>query len=109
MLRVYFLPVERVAGTDAVKGIEYIHDALLECTEKPDVRKLIMDTTAEDTALSSVALEVRAPTAAEQAAYQALPPSALPPLDWRAEWQASRTPDLPAWAEVMARRLGLEE
>ncbi|GAH55949.1 unnamed protein product [marine sediment metagenome] len=45
MIRVYFLPVETIDGTESVAGIEYIHDALLECTEEPDVRKLIQDTT----------------------------------------------------------------
>lgn len=45
MIRVYFLPVTLLHGTEQVAGIEFIHDALLDCTEEPDIRKLIMDTT----------------------------------------------------------------
>ncbi|MFW6125475.1 MAG: hypothetical protein ACOC58_00055 [Chloroflexota bacterium] len=31
------------------------------------------------------------------------------PIDWRAEWQAARPPNLPPWAAVLARRLGIED
>lgn len=48
MIRVYFLPVETIDGTEQVAGIEWIHDALLECTEQPDVRKLTMDTNQDE-------------------------------------------------------------
>lgn len=48
MIRVYFLPVEIVDGTEQVAGIEFIHDALLDGTEEPDIRRLIMDTTIEE-------------------------------------------------------------
>lgn len=58
MIRVYFLPVETIDTTEQVKGSAWIHDALLECTEDPAERKLIMDTAAdEDTWLSSLATE----------------------------------------------------
>jgi len=50
MIRVYFLPVVTFDGIEQVAGIEYIHDALLECTEDPLERKLIMDTTIEEDA-----------------------------------------------------------
>lgn len=45
MIRVYFLEVETIDGVERVAGIEFIHAALLECTEEPDIRKLIQDTT----------------------------------------------------------------
>jgi len=45
MITVYFLPVGVVDGTEQVAGAEFIHDALLLCTEEPDIRKLIQDTT----------------------------------------------------------------
>lgn len=45
MIRVYFLPVRIIDGAEQIAGIEFIHDALLECTEVPDIRKLIQDTT----------------------------------------------------------------
>ena len=48
MIRIYFLPVESIAGTEQVAGIDYIHDALLLCNEEPDIRKLIMDTTESE-------------------------------------------------------------
>jgi len=67
MIKVYYLPVERIDNTDVVKGSEYIHNAVLGTTERPSVRKLIMDTTVnEDEALSAVALEVRTPTGYEE-------------------------------------------
>ncbi|MBA7685924.1 hypothetical protein ES703_94355 [subsurface metagenome] len=45
MIRVYFLPVQSVDGSEILAGVEIIHDALVECAEEPDIRKLIMDTT----------------------------------------------------------------
>ncbi|MBA7662911.1 hypothetical protein ES703_70944 [subsurface metagenome] len=48
MIRVYFLPVEIIDHTEVVAGTEFIHDALLECTENPEIRKLIQDTTEDD-------------------------------------------------------------
>ena len=48
MKRVYYLPTENIDGSEVVKGIPYIHHAILDCTEKPDVRKLIQDTTDEE-------------------------------------------------------------
>ena len=50
MIRVYFLPVETIDGTEQVAGIEFMHDALLECTEDPAERKLIMSVTIEEDA-----------------------------------------------------------
>lgn len=48
MIRVYILPVETINSTEVVAGSELIHDALLECTIDPHVRKLTMDTTQEE-------------------------------------------------------------
>lgn len=48
MIRVYFLPVETISGTEVVSGIDLIHDALLEVTDFPDLRMLIMDTTDDE-------------------------------------------------------------
>lgn len=79
MIKVYLLPVERIANTDVIKGGEFIHNAIVEGTEKPDVRKLIMDTTVdEDIALSVVALEVRLATTEEIAKLATLPPPSPP-------------------------------
>jgi len=85
MIKVYYLPVERIENVDQVKGIEYIHNAILECTEEPMVRKLIMDTTPdENTALSALAIEVRDPTLEETSAFEALP-TPTPARDLAAE------------------------
>jgi len=74
MIRVYYLPVERIDNTDKVKGSEYIHNALLNCTKWPDIRELIQDTTPEeDIALTALAIEVREPTPEELAQFEALP------------------------------------
>lgn len=45
MIIVYFLPVITVYDTEQVVGLEFIHDAILESTVEPDIRRLIMDTT----------------------------------------------------------------
>lgn len=48
MIRTYLLGVVTLNNTEQVLGSEYIHDALLEATDDPLVRKLIMDTTPEE-------------------------------------------------------------
>jgi hypothetical protein len=63
MIKVYLLPTETKNNIERVKGNEHIHDALLETTETPNVRKLVMDTGPdEDITLSALALETRAAT-----------------------------------------------
>ena len=60
MIKTYYLPVIKVGNTEKVAGSENIHNALLEATENPGVRKLIQDTTdEEDASLTAAALEVR--------------------------------------------------
>ena len=54
MIRIYYLETERIANTDTVKGIQYIHDAILDV--EGTLRKLIQDTTdIEHTGLIKVA------------------------------------------------------
>ncbi len=48
MIRIYYLPVETIDGTEQVAGIEFIHDAILECTVFPDIRLLIMNSAGEE-------------------------------------------------------------
>lgn len=70
MITVYFLPVITANNTETVAGIEFIHDGILEATEDPMTRKLIMDTTAiEDAHLTPLAIETRYPTPAEVEQY----------------------------------------
>jgi len=86
MIKIYYLPIDRVDNTDTVRGVEYIHNAILQCTEKSDVRKLIRDTTpAEDLALSALAIKVGTPTKTDIANYQSLPAPSPPARDLAAE------------------------
>lgn len=60
MIYVFFLPIEIVNGTEQIAGIDLIHDAILECTDDPNVRQLITDTTSEELiALQTVCLSAR--------------------------------------------------
>lgn len=114
MIRVYFLPVEIVEGTEQVAGIEFIHDALLECTELPNQRKLIQDTTLEeDVSLTGVALEARDATQEEIDRYNAQVVITPPDPDTiRAEEILSNpsipipAPDLADLVRIFGHRLG---
>jgi len=48
MIRVYYLPLLIIDGTEQVAGIQWIHDALLEDCESPTIMKLTQDTTSEE-------------------------------------------------------------
>ena len=48
MIRTYYLLVETIDGTEQVVGSYLIHDALLQTTSEPTLRKLIMDTSPEE-------------------------------------------------------------
>lgn len=72
MIKVYFLEVEIINGATHVAGETVIHHALLEATELPDIRKLIMDTTPdEDNFLAALAIEARDATQQEIDLYNA--------------------------------------
>ena len=116
MIKVYFLPVETAGGVDVVAGINIMHDALLECTEQPDTRKLIMNTTeSEHNALYAVAVETREATPDEIHQYDTqviiTPPD---PETIRAEELLKNSPQVitqPEMWELMrifGRRLGYD-
>jgi len=70
MIRVYLLQVIREDNTDTVTGIDLIHHAILETTADPAIRKLIMDTTAnEHSDFSASCQEWREATLEEVALY----------------------------------------
>lgn len=72
MIRVYYLETERIGNTDTLKGIEYIHDAILGVEDS--LRKLIQDTTdGEHAGLIAVAVSRRVATPDEIALLAALP------------------------------------
>lgn len=114
MIRVYYLPVQTIEGIETIAGIEYVHDALLETTESPDSRKLIMDTTTdEDTQLSAVALEARDATQEEIDLYNAQVVITPPDPDTiRAEELLATSPQVITMPEmwelirIYGRRLG---
>ena len=63
MLRAYYLPVEPTPEGEQVLGVSLIHEAILEGTEEPGVRKLLMDTTPDEhDQLEDMAVLVRDPT-----------------------------------------------
>ncbi len=74
MIRVYFLEVEKKNNTEFCKGSQYIHNAILDCTEKPNIRKLIQDTTdSEHNGLIKIAQSWREATEDEIESLQSSP------------------------------------
>lgn len=116
-IRVYLLPAVIVDGTEQLFGIEFIHDALLECTEDPNERRLIMDVTVdEDAFLSDVALENYDATPEETFRYDSQ--VIITPLDpdvVRAKAILATSPEvitMPEMWELMriyGRRLGITQ
>ena len=116
MIRVYFLPVETIDGTEQVAGIEFMHDALLECTEDPQVRCLIQNTTQDEhDGLVAVALTWREPEAIELAQFNAREIEPPPSADTlRAQELLASSPDVITQPEqwellrIFGRRLGYD-
>ena len=78
MKRVYYLETVRVGNTDTVKGIEYIHQAILGV--EGTLRKLIQDTTnVEHNGLTTIAKSWRDATDVEIAQLASIPKSVLTP------------------------------
>lgn len=77
-IRVYYLDIETINGVDKVKGESIISNAILEI--EGTQRKLTMDTTtAQDTALKTLAASSRLAFPQEQAALQACDFTPPPP------------------------------
>lgn len=114
MLRVYFLPVEVLDDTEQVAGTDLIHNALLDCTDQADVRKLIMDTTDDEHAsLAQLFYDWRLPDADESALfYDKVIPYQPTPDEVRAAEILATSPDaitMPEMWELLriyGRRLG---
>lgn len=114
MIRVYYLPVELTPEGEQVLGIDLIHDAILECTEEPDVRKLIMDTTADEyELLEDMAVLVRDPTQDEIDLFNARKIEQLPDADTIRARELLETspatitmPELWELVRIFAKRLG---
>ncbi len=116
MILVYLLPVTTIGGIEQVAGIEFIHDAVVECTENPTIRKLIQDTTqAEHDGLFLVALSIDEPTPDELTLYNAreIPPPPTP--DYIRGCEILHNPNRPMPAtdvaeilRIFGRRLGYD-
>ena len=114
MIKVYLLLVETIDGKEVVTGIDLIHDAILQTTYDPLIRKLIMDTTPdEDTALTQLAIGTHYATDGEVALYNAHVVISTPDPDTiRVEELLTSSPDVinqPEMWELMrliGKRLG---
>lgn len=114
MLRVYYLPVEPTAEGEQVLGVTLIHHGILECTEEPDVRKLIMDTTPDEHYyLEDMSVLVRDPTQDEIDRFNDRPVEPPPDADTvRAREILATSPDAISMPEIwellriIGRRLG---
>lgn len=114
MIRVYFLPVETIDGTEQVAGIEFIHDALLEATAETDIRKLIQDTSqAEHDGLVAAGGISEAATQKDIDRYheQVIIPPPDPDYDRACEILSNPAipipaPDLAKLVRIFGRRLG---
>lgn len=114
MLYVYYLPVEPTSEGEQVLGVGLIHDAILECVDNPDVRKLLMDTTPDEhELLKDMAVLAREPTQDEIDLFSAREIEPPPDADTvRAREILATSPDAitqpQIWEllRIMGRRLG---
>ena len=76
MIKAYFLKVlkDEVTNTEYTEGSEFISQAICETTEKPDIRRVIIE---ENPNLASLALKVEEPTDRDIENYNSLPELAL--------------------------------
>lgn len=117
MLNIYYLPVENINGTDIIAGSDLIHDAILDATEEPDIRKLIMEVTQDEhNQLSVIALAFRATTDAERDYYTANVFHDIPDPDIiRAKELLANSPDVISQPEmwelmrIFGRLLGIPQ
>ncbi len=116
MIRAYFLPVLIVNDAEQIAGIEFIHDAVVECTIEPLVKKLIQDTSGpEHDGLVALARSWNEAEPYEVDLYNAreIPPSPTP--DYIRGCKILHNPNLPMPAtdvaellRIFGRRLGYD-
>ena len=78
MLKVYYLRQlkDEATNTEYTQGQDYIYQAISEITEKPDVRRVIIEENAD---LDALALKVEEPTQGDLDNFASLPePTPLP-------------------------------
>lgn len=103
-IKVYYLPVGLVDGTEVVKGIDIIHDASLEVEGKQ--RKLIMRTTDEEhNALIKLATSWRVATQAEANRLTTLPSTASA-VSYKDLYQTAKSDS--ERIDIIAQSLGLK-
>ena len=84
MIKVYFLRQlkDETTNTEYTEGSEFISHAICEATEKPDVRRVIIE---ENSNLAKLALSVEEPTQRDIDNYASLPEPTLPARNLEAE------------------------
>ena len=84
MLKVYYLKQlkNEATNTEYTDGSMYISRAINEATEKPDMRRVIIE---ENPNLAAIALKVEKPTQRDFNNYDSLPESSPQPRDLAAE------------------------
>jgi len=84
MLKIYYLRQlkDEATNTEYTQGQEFISQAISEATEKPDVRRVIIE---ENPNLASLALKVEEPTKRDIENYNSLPAPSPPPRNLEAE------------------------
>ena len=86
MIKVYYLRQlkDEVTNAEYTKGSQFISQAICECTEKPDVRRVIIE---ENTNLQALALRTEVPSQRDLNNYASLP-EPTPPRNLIAEIDA---------------------
>ena len=86
MIKIYYLKQlkDKVTNTEYTEGSQFISQAICECTEKPDVRRVIIE---ENTNLQALALRTEVPSQRDLNNYASLP-EPTPPHNLIAELDA---------------------
>lgn len=87
MIKVYYLRrlKDTTTNTEYIKGHEYISHAICEATEKPDVRRVIIE---ENPNLAMLAMKIEESTRQDLNNYKTLPELGCPSRDLVAEIDA---------------------
>ena len=89
MIKVYYLRQlkDEASNTEYTEGTEFISHAISEATEKPDIRRVIIE---ENANLAGLALKVEEPSQRDIDNYNSLPEPSPLPRDLLAEFDAAK-------------------
>jgi len=116
MIRTYFLPVYVQDETEKITGSDYLHDCLIETTDLPMVRRVIMDTTdPEHALLAGLALDWHLATVEEAFRYQSIVTPLPPDPDYDTVCEILKNspvpipaPELAILLRIVCKRLGYD-